>query len=94
MAGAQGSRGAGLPPGQKVPGWHCVALAALVLPAAQPKPGAAVQAPEHAGEARPGALPYTPVGQGLHNLAEVEKVPTGQGLQVDVPAAEEVPGGH
>ncbi len=65
MAGAQGSAGAGLPPGQYSPGAHCVALAALVLPAAQPAPGAALQLPEHAAVARPGALPYTPAGQGL-----------------------------
>ena len=56
-----------------------MAFAALVLPAAQPKPGAALQAPEHAGEVRPAALPYTPAGQGL---------------QLDAPAKEKVPGRH
>ena len=38
----QGTAGAGVPPGQKKPGAHSVALAAAE-PAAHPKPGAAVQ---------------------------------------------------
>ena len=48
-------------------------------PAAQPKPGGALQSPEHPGEGRPGALPNTPAGQRL---------------QVAAPAAEKAPGGH
>ena len=56
-----------------------MASAALVLPGAQPKPGAALQLPEHAEELRPGALPKTPAGQGL---------------QVAAPSAEKVPGRH
>ena len=64
VAGEQGSAGAGLPPGQKRPSAHCcVALAALVEPAAQPKPGGAAQAPEQAALASPGAAPYVPAGQ-------------------------------
>ena len=73
VAGEQGSAGAGVPPGQYSPGWHCVALAALVLPAAQPDPGSALQLPEHSEVVRPGVLP---------------KVPAGQRLQTAEPAAE------
>ena len=56
-----------------------MALAGEVEPAAQPKPGGALQSPEHPGEGRPGALPNTPAGQRL---------------QVAAPAAEKAPGGH
>ena len=69
MAGWQAVTGAGLPPGQKLPAGHCVALVALVLPAAQPAPGAALQAPEHAAVARPGALPKVPAGHALQAVA-------------------------
>jgi hypothetical protein len=99
VAGAQGSAGAGLPPGQKNPFWHCVALAALVLPAAQPAPGAALQLPLQAAEVRPAALPYTPAGHKLHAAAPApEKAPAGHcvqvALEVALVAALAVPGGQ
>lgn len=52
----QGSAGAGLPPGQKNPGAHCVG-AALTDPAAHPKPGDALQAPLHVACVCPVLLP-------------------------------------
>ncbi len=97
VAGVQGSAGAGLPPGQYVPGRHCVALKALMLPSAQPAPGAALQLPLQAGEARPAALPYTPAGQGLHDVDPfaAAKVPTGHGMQLLASeVAEYDPGAH
>ncbi len=88
MAGEQGSAGAGLPPGQKSPGWHCVALAGEVEPAAQPAPGAAVQAPLQAEVVRPAALPYTPAGQRLQTEAPApEKRPGEHGTQEALEAA-------
>ena len=63
MAGTQGVAGAGEPPGQKKPGAQRVALAGDVEPAAQPKLGAAEQAPEQAAEPSPGLLPKKPDGQ-------------------------------
>ena len=81
--GKQGVAGAGVPPGQKVPAAHCVALLGEVEPAAQPAPGAAVQLPLQAALPWPGVAPYTPGGQGLHTVAPGrEKVPGGQLAQV------------
>ncbi len=59
----QGVAGAGLPPGQKYPGAHSVALAGLTDPAAHPYPGGALQAPLQAGLPSPAPTPYTPAGQ-------------------------------
>jgi hypothetical protein len=74
-------------------------LAALVLPAAQPAPGAAAQAPLQAEVVRPAALPYTPAGQALQTEAPApEKAPGGHGEQVALEAAPvaalAVPGGQ
>ena len=66
----QGVAGAGLPPGQKRPGAHCVALAALTEPAAHPKPGGALHGPLQEALARPGAAPNTPGGQGRQKALE------------------------
>ena len=55
--------GAGLPPGQKYPGAHSVALA-LTEPAAQPKPGGAAQAPLQVELVSPTAAPKNPAGHG------------------------------
>ena len=86
MAGKQGSTSAGLPPGQKNPGSHSVAL--VVEPAAQPAPGSALQTPEQADEVRPAALPNTPAGQMLQAAAPApEKKPGEHCTQVTLEAA-------
>ena len=59
----QGVAGAGLPPGQKYPGAHSVALAGEVEPAAHPYPGGALQAPLQLALSSPAPTPYTPAGQ-------------------------------
>ncbi len=53
----QGMAGAGVPPGQKYPTAHCVALAGDTDPAAHPLPGAALQAPEQVALVRLTAAP-------------------------------------
>ena len=99
VEGSQGEAGAGEPPGQKKPGWHCVALAEEVEPEGQPKPGAAVQAAVQAAVVRPVVAPYTPGGQGLQAAAPVkEKLPAGHRVQtasdVDPVALLKVPAGQ
>ena len=76
-----------------------MALAGEVEPAAQPAPGAALQAPLQAEVVRPAALPYTPAGQGLQTEAPApEKRPGEHGAQVALEAAPvaalAVPGGQ
>ncbi len=53
----QGIAGAGVPPGQKFPAAHSVALAWDTEPAAHPVPGAPLQAPEQVGLERFTAAP-------------------------------------
>ena len=53
----QGMAGAGVPPGQKLPGAHCKALAGEVEPVGQPLPGRAVQGPVQVGVEAPALLP-------------------------------------
>ncbi len=62
MAGEQGSIGAGLPPGQKLPARHCCTTA-LTDPAGQPHPGGPLQLPLQAGVLLCGAAsPNVPAG--------------------------------
>ena len=71
------------PPEQKAPMGQMSVAVGEVDPGGQKKPGAAVHAPEQAGDERPGVLPKVPAGQG-EQAAEpkVEYVPGVQGLQV------------
>ncbi len=100
VAGEQGSAGAGLPPGQKLPTGHgALALAALVEPAAQPKPGGAAQAPEQAEVASPGEAPNKPAAHVLQAAAPTPaNVPGGHTAQEELEAAplaaEAVPAGQ
>ena len=75
----QGTAGAGLPPGQKYPGAHSVALPALTDPAAHPYPGAALQGPLQDALPRPDVAPKTPAGQGRQEA--VGEVTPGLGLK-------------
>ncbi len=69
---------AGVPPGQKLPMGHKLALAALTLPAAQPKPGGAVQGVHVALVAAPVAALKVPVGHSVAlREARGQKAPAG-----------------
>ena len=94
----QGVAGAGVPPEQKNPTAHCVALAGETDPAAHPLPGAALQAPEQMPFERPTEAPKYPAKQGRQVEAEETPVwllyvPAAQGRQEEG-ALENVPAGH
>ena len=79
----QGVAGAGVPPGQKYPTAHWVALAGDTEPAGHPKPGRAVQVPLHAARVRFTTAPKYPGGhgEGLEDPAR-QKLPVGHPLQL------------
>ena len=63
LAGLQGSAGAGVPPGQKLPTGHGCSAAALTDPAGHPHPGGPLQLPLQAGVLLCGAAsPKVPAG--------------------------------
>jgi hypothetical protein len=79
----QGTAGAGVPPGQKKPAAQVEGVA-LVDPAAQPCPGAALQTPEQAGSARLTLDPKRPAAQGMGAPAPAgHQLPSGQPWQVE-----------
>ena len=79
----QGVAGAGVPPGQKYPTAHWVALAGDTEPAGHPLPGRAVQVPLHAALVRFTTAPKYPGGHGEGLAAPArQKLPVGHPLQL------------